>query len=70
MNFIVRLGYMWFTAFIHRCVFYFAWTLSDLACNSSGLGFNGYDINSKAKWDLLTNFNFKNIEVNLIFFSL
>jgi hypothetical protein len=54
---------MWFTAFIQRCLFYFAWNLADLVCITSGLGFNGYDSSGKARWDLLTNFSFVNIEV-------
>ncbi len=54
---------MWFTACMERMRYYFVWTLSDLVCNASGLGFNGYDENNESKWDLLTNFDFKNIEV-------
>ena len=49
--------------FNERIKFYFAWSLGDLACNSSGLGFNGYDANDQPKWDLMTNFKFMNIEV-------
>ena len=52
-----------FTQFNHRTTFYVAWSLSDLACDTSGLGFNGYDLDGRPKWDLLENFNFKNIEV-------
>ena len=63
MPFLYRIGYMWFTACMERMKFYFGWTLSDLVCNASGLGFNGYDENNESKWDLLTNFDLKNIEV-------
>jgi lysophospholipid acyltransferase 1/2 len=54
---------MWFTALNLRIPFYFAWTLADLVCNASGLGFNGYDEYDRPKWDLLTNIDIKNIEV-------
>jgi hypothetical protein len=39
--------------------------LADLVCNSSGFGFNGYDVDSgDAKLDLLENFKMKNVEVS------
>jgi hypothetical protein len=57
---------MWFTAFNTRVRFYFAWSFANLICNSSGFGFSGYDaISGKLKWDLLKNFDLKNIEVIL-----
>ncbi|XP_077979073.1 lysophospholipid acyltransferase 6-like isoform X2 [Glandiceps talaboti] len=31
---------------------------SDLVCNASGFGFNGYDDNGNPKWDLVTSINF------------
>ncbi|XP_077978563.1 membrane-bound glycerophospholipid O-acyltransferase 2-like [Glandiceps talaboti] len=33
----------------------FAWTIADAICNSSGLGFNGYNEHGEPKWDLVTN---------------
>jgi lysophospholipid acyltransferase 1/2 len=63
MNFLYRIGYLRLTGFSEHSFFYFAWSLSDLVCNASGLGFNGYDSNGKPKWDLLTNFKIFNIDV-------
>ena len=63
MNFLYRIGYLRLTGFSEHSFFYFAWSLSDLVCNESGLGFNGYDSNGKPKWDLLTNFKIFDIDV-------
>jgi len=38
-----------------RFKYYTAWTLADASCNLSGLGFNGYTSQGKAKWDLVSN---------------
>ena len=43
--------------------------LADLVNNASGLGFNGYDANGNARWDLVTNINIMNLEVSLFFYS-
>jgi lysophospholipid acyltransferase len=69
-SFLQRLGYMMFTEFNQRIQFYLAWSLTDLSCNMSGLGFNGYDANDQPKWDLMMNFKFLNIEVFVFWFSL
>ena len=37
----------------------------DAICNAGGFGFNGYDKNGKAKWDLITNVNILGIEVRV-----
>jgi hypothetical protein len=63
LPFLYKIGYMRFTAFNENLSFYFAWTLTDLVCISSGMGFHGYDCDGKSKWDLLTNFNIFKIEV-------
>ena len=36
----------------------------ELANNNNGLGFNGYDKDGKAKWDLLNNCNIYDLEVS------
>ena len=36
----------------------------ELVNNNNGLGFNGYDKDGKAKWDLLNNVQIYNLEVN------
>ena len=46
-----------------RFKYYHAWLLADAICNNSGLGFNGYDKENNAKWDLLTNINVLSFEV-------
>ena len=38
-----------------RCRYYFIWLLVDSINNLAGLGFNGYDKNGTAKWDLVSN---------------
>jgi lysophospholipid acyltransferase 1/2 len=48
-----------------------AWIIAELVNNASGFGFNGYDTNGNAKWDLLTNVNIIKLEViKLVFFFL
>jgi hypothetical protein len=63
MPFFWRFGYLMFTAFNQRILFYIAWTLSDMICIASGLGFNGYEKDGSAKWDLLVNVQVFNFEV-------
>ncbi len=60
---VYRIGYLYFTLFSHRVNYYAAWTIGEIVCISSGLGFNGVDSSGRPKWDLLTNFSFKNVEV-------
>jgi hypothetical protein len=65
--FVYRIGYMVFTAFNERVLFYLMWTLCDMACIASGLGFNGYDENNSAKWDLAISVNIFKFEASLPF---
>jgi lysophospholipid acyltransferase 1/2 len=46
-----------------RTKFYIAWLLGDAVNNASGFGFNGYDKNGRAKWNLVTNIHIIAIEV-------
>jgi hypothetical protein len=65
-----RLLYMWFTALMARVAYYVAWTLADLVCNASGLGFNGHDLKTgKPMWNLSTNVDVLGFEVRLTFFE-
>lgn len=48
---------------IIRFKYYHAWLLADAICNNSGLGFNGYDKDNNAKWDLISNINVVSFEV-------
>jgi lysophospholipid acyltransferase 1/2 len=52
---IYKLWYMMMSTTIVRFKYYFAWLLADAICNNSGLGFNGYDKDGIAKWDLISN---------------
>ncbi len=47
----------------HRIKYYLAWVLADAVNNASGFGFNGYDKNGNAKWDLVTNVRILDLEV-------
>ena len=58
-----RLLYFYISASSPRVKYYIAWTLADLVSNASGLGFNGYDDNGDAKWNLVTGVNIVTIEV-------
>lgn len=58
-----RVFYLYISAACYRCKYYIAWVLADLVSNSSGLGFNGYDENNKAKWNLVTGVNVYALEV-------
>ncbi|XP_077978891.1 membrane-bound glycerophospholipid O-acyltransferase 2-like [Glandiceps talaboti] len=47
----------------------FAFTISDLVCNASGFGFNGYDEYGKPRWDLLAtdlNVNIANWNISTL----
>jgi len=44
----------------HR--YYFAWVLSDAACNAAGFGFNGLDSAGAAKWDAVLNIRYLDVE--------
>lgn len=47
-------------------VFMYFSVSGELVNNSCGLGFNGYDENGKAKWDLLNNVLIYQLEVNVL----
>ncbi|VDM41525.1 unnamed protein product [Toxocara canis] len=49
--------------FLQRTQYYFAWILADAICNVSGLGFNGYDANGRARWDLVSNVDVIRVEM-------
>ncbi|XP_069165540.1 lysophospholipid acyltransferase 6 isoform X2 [Procambarus clarkii] len=48
-----------------RHVYYTAWLLGDSICNMSGMGFNGYNKDGSAKWDLVSNVNVVGVETGL-----
>ncbi|KHN80848.1 Membrane-bound O-acyltransferase domain-containing protein 2 [Toxocara canis] len=51
--------------FLQRTQYYFAWILADAICNVSGLGFNGYDANGRARWDLVSNVDVIRVETRV-----
>eukprot|EP01107_Rhizomastix_libera_P016656 TRINITY_DN7089_c0_g1_i2.p1 TRINITY_DN7089_c0_g1~~TRINITY_DN7089_c0_g1_i2.p1 ORF type:complete len:465 (+),score=89.17 TRINITY_DN7089_c0_g1_i2:55-1449(+) len=53
--------YFYITLFAHRCKFYFAWTLAEIACDVSGIGFSGLK-DGKPTWNNSKNFVFSMIE--------
>ena len=58
-----RIIFLYISTTSKRFQYYIAWCLADLVNNASGFGFNGYDKNGNAKWDLVSNINIMNIEV-------
>ena len=61
-----RIGYFYISIGSQRVRYYFAWVLGDAVNNASGLGFNGYDDNGEAKWNLVTNINIFALEVKYL----
>lgn len=59
--------FLWYyvSASTQRVRYYIGWVLADAVNNASGLGFNGYDDQGNAKWDLVTNVRIIAIEVSL-----
>jgi hypothetical protein len=51
---------------ICRFKYYHAWLLADAICNASGLGFNGYDADGTARWDLISNVDVVKFEVSTV----
>lgn len=59
-----QMAYLLAGTTLTRFMYYHAWILAEAVCNASGMGFNGYDENGKAKWDLATNVDILSFEVN------
>lgn len=60
-----QLWYVMMATTVVRFKYYHAWLFADAICNNSGIGFNGYDERGKSKWDLISNINVINFEVNI-----
>lgn len=55
-NFLFKLWYLYVLAFTYRLKYYAAWTLSEASCILAGLGYNGYDKETKTiRWDRVQN---------------
>lgn len=59
-----RIFYFYISLGSQRARYYIAWVLGDAVNNASGLGFNGYDDDGNAKWDLVTNIHIWNLETS------
>ena len=60
-----RFLYILIFTMLSRLKYYVAWHLGEAISNASGLGFNGYDSNGKAKWNLISNMNLWKFETCL-----
>ena len=58
-----KIWYLNVSTTMERFKYYFAWIFSDAICNNAGFGFNGFDENGKARWNLMTNVNLWEVEV-------
>ncbi|XP_058810867.1 lysophospholipid acyltransferase 6 isoform X2 [Phymastichus coffea] len=47
--------YLIVSTMLIRFKYYHAWLFADAICNCSGLGFNGYNEDGTARWDLVSN---------------
>lgn len=63
MDIIDKTAYLIIATSLVRFKYYHAWLLADAICNASGLGFNGYDKNGNARWDLISNVDVIKFEV-------
>jgi lysophospholipid acyltransferase 1/2 len=62
-SFLYKFWFIMTSTTIVRFKYYHAWLLADAICNNSGLGFNGYDKDGNAKWDLISNINVVSFEL-------
>jgi lysophospholipid acyltransferase 1/2 len=59
--------YMVLFTSVARFKYFFAWRLGETICNASGLGFNGFDKEGSADWELVSNINIWRLETSLNF---
>lgn len=62
-----QLWYVMMATTVVRFKYYHAWLWADAICNNSGIGFNGFDERGRSRWDLISNINVINFEVNGLF---
>lgn len=60
-TFAYRIYFLMLSANFARAKYYFVWKFSEAINNAAGFGFNGYDENGNAKWDLITNIHIRKI---------
>ncbi|CCG25947.1 Ale1 protein [Candida orthopsilosis Co 90-125] len=55
-HFIYRIFYMWLLGFLYRLKYYAIWLIAEGACILCGIGYNGYDAETKEfKWNRVQN---------------
>ncbi|XP_020278739.1 lysophospholipid acyltransferase 2 isoform X2 [Pseudomyrmex gracilis] len=57
--------FLMMTTMLVRFKYYHAWLFADAICNNSGLGFNGYDEQGNARWDMTSNVDVYKFEMSL-----
>lgn len=62
-NMFYKMWYLIVATMLVRFKYYYAWLFADAICNSSGLGFSGYDERGNANWDLISNVDVWKFEV-------
>ena len=62
-SFFKKMGFLIYQTFVGRFKYYHGFLLSDLVCNVSGLGFQGFDSDGNPIWDLMTNVDIFGFEV-------
>ncbi|XP_015512213.1 lysophospholipid acyltransferase 6 isoform X1 [Neodiprion lecontei] len=60
-----KVGFLMVSTMLVRFKYYHAWLFADAICNNSGLGFNGYNVDGTARWDLISNVNVLKFETAL-----
>ncbi|RWS31105.1 Membrane-bound O-acyltransferase domain-containing protein 2-like protein [Leptotrombidium deliense] len=57
--------FLFATTAVARFKYYHAWNLGETVCNASGLGFNGFTVDGKPKWDLVSGVDIYRFETSL-----
>lgn len=63
-SFWYKMAFIVISTSLHRQIYYFAWTLSELGNINAGLGFNGYGNDDRPLWDLISNTDIYQVETS------
>jgi lysophospholipid acyltransferase 1/2 len=63
-GFFMKMWLILFFAALQRQKYYFAWKLGESVNVNAGLGFNGYDKDGNARWDLIDNADITKVELS------
>lgn len=66
LSFLSKTFYIVAVTSLTRHVYYTGWMLGDSICNMSGMGFNGYNADGTAKWNLVSNVDILGVEVRFL----